>query len=150
MKQILYLYSYTLHDIGYLEIFDAVPTLLLSELHMKSLQLRHFDRAAYFNLLMTDTDTDSSHVSTSLPTSTDSTGRSSHHVFSIQSYTGTSLSNEIIHQPGKSVHISMDIPSISFSVYSLQNGIYQELIHSDLQGFHLTFQQDRCQLFSLI
>ena len=57
--------------------------------------------------------------------------------------------NQIHIHKGKSIHLSLDIPSISFSLYQFQNGIYQEFFHSLIHSFHFTIQQDPCVLFRI-
>lgn len=154
LTQILYLYSYSFHNIGCLEIFDAVPVLMLSSLHMRSIQLRHFDRSLYDNLVVTDTDTDSS-VSTvstvSFSSGTASTQKQSYQLFSIQQQSHSQfIGNQIVYKKGQSIHISIDIPSVSCSVFAIPNGVYQELIHSTIQNLHFVIQQDGCHLFSTL
>lgn len=149
LTQILYLYSYSFHNVGCLEIFDAVPILMLSSLHMRSIQLRHFDRTLYDNLVVTDTDTDSSVSTVSFSSVTTSTQRQSYQLFSIQQQSHTQFfGNQIVYKKGQSIHLSIDIPSVSCSVYGIPNGVYQELIHSSIQNLHFIIQQDGCHLFS--
>ena len=50
MKVILYLYVYRLHNIFYLEIFDKIPTLLLSPLQARAIHLKHYNRRDYQHL----------------------------------------------------------------------------------------------------
>lgn len=60
MKFILYLYVYRLHNIFYLEIFDQIPTLVLSPLQARAIHLKHYNRHDYQHLQYDGaTDTDS-------------------------------------------------------------------------------------------
>ena len=53
VRHTLYLYSYRLHGVSVLEVFDAVPSLVLSPLQASCTQLRHYDRLEYANPVAT-------------------------------------------------------------------------------------------------
>ena len=60
MKYNLYLYIYRLHNTFYLEIFDRIPSLLLSPLQARAVHLKHYNRKEYrTQQLATMTDADS-------------------------------------------------------------------------------------------
>ena len=47
MKYVLYLYVYRLHNTFYLEVFDRVPSLVLSPLQARAIHLKHYNRREY-------------------------------------------------------------------------------------------------------
>lgn len=169
----LYLYVYRLHNTHYLEIFDRIPSLLLSPLQSRALQLKHYNRHEYSNhaySTVTDTDTasdgtlssislESSSVDVSLYTTTSSsslrsTGQPhSHHFFNIQSLTGSIPQPSIFlfesaYCNSANLQLVVDIPSVSFSLFDVVSGCYREVIHSVVKGIRCILQQGGCEMFS--
>ena len=162
----LFLYCYHLHNIHFLEIFDSVPTLLLSALFSRSLQLRHYIKSNYVNPFYNGTDsersTDSgsdsslSYTDLSLTQSGISgytSSQKTYQIFDTQLLSNHSeVANQILYQPPymneSNMQVLIDIPSLSLSVYEMQNGIYKELVHCIAEEIRLTLQQGAPELFS--
>ena len=58
VRRSLFVYTYRFHNVSFLEVFDSVPTLVLSPLQSLSIRLRHYDRLSYYNVVTTATDSD--------------------------------------------------------------------------------------------
>ena len=162
----LFLYCYHLHNIHFLEVFDAIPTLLLSPLFSRSLQIRHFVKANYLNPSYNGTDsersTDSS-IDSSLSyidlsftqgaTSAFDPSNKSYQMFATQSIADTTeLANQILYQPpymnGNNLQVLIDVSSVSLSFYEMQNGVYRELVHFVAQTLQFSLQRGVPELFS--
>ena len=162
----LFLYCYHLHNIHFLEVFDAVPTLLLSPLFSRSLQIRHFVKSNYMNPSYNGTDsersTDSS-IDSSLSyidlsftqgaTSAFDVSNKAYQMFVTRSLADTTeMVNQILYQPpymnGSNLQVLIDVPSISLSVYEMQNGVYRELVHCVAQSLQFSLQRGVSELFS--
>ena len=165
---------YRLHSTHYLEIFDCIPSLVLSPLQYRSLQLKHYNRqeySTYTNSTATDTDLasdgtlssislDSSSTDFSLYTTTSSSSLHStpgqphsHHLFNIQMFSEAAPQSSLFHYDSSyantaNLQLVIDIPSVSFSLYDVVSGCYQEVIHSLITGIRCVLQQGGCEMFS--
>ena len=64
----------------------------------------------------------------------------------------TEMANQILYQPpymnGSNLQVLIDVPSISLSVYEMQNGVYRELVHCVAQSLQFSLHRGVSELFS--
>ena len=159
VRRSLFVYTYRFHNVSFLEVFDSVPTLVLSPLQSLSVRLRHYDRLNYYNMAITATDSDTasdasvSSISSMLP-SVSSSASSSCSEFVVQSRTDDRAlaAHQIAYQSAYTdvlnIQVVARIPSISVSVYEKDNGVYSELVHVKGDALLITLQRSGCELFS--
>lgn len=171
VRHTLFLYSYRLHGVSVLEVFDAVPSLVLSPLQASCTQLRHYDRLEYANPVATaTTDSDSlsdasfASLSSVLP-SLSSTASSNYAEFVFRSFTaarGATGATEAVAPPAGTgeiayhsaytdtfnVQVVVRVPSVCVSLYEKENGVYTEVVLAKTDSLLLTLQRGGCELFS--
>lgn len=166
VRHTLYLYSYRLHGVSVLEVFDAVPSLVLSPLQASCTQLRHYDRLEYANPVATaTTDSDSlsdasfASLSSVLP-SLSSVSSSNYAEFALRSFTSAAPgvtessagTGEIAYHSAYTdtfnVQVVVRVPSVCVSLYEKENGVYTEVVLAKTDSLLLTLQRGGCELFS--
>ena len=160
VRHTLYLYTYRLHNVSVLEVFDAVPSLVLSPLQASCTQLRHYDRLDYTNPIATattdsDSLSDSSFVSLSsvLP-SLSSASAANYAEFAIRSFapadpaTASQIAYHSAYTSTFNVQVVARVPSVCVSLYQKENGVYNEVVLAKTDSLLLTLQRGGCALFS--
>lgn len=160
VRRSLFVYTYRFHNVSFLEVFDSVPTLVLSPLQSLSIRLRHYDRLSYYNVVTTATDSDTasdasvSSLSSMLPSMSSGASSSSCSEFVVQARTDDRAlaAHQIAYQSAYAdvlnIQVVARIPSISVSVYEKDNGVYSELVHVKGDALLITLQRSGCELFS--
>ena len=167
VRHTLYLYSYRLHGVSVLEVFDAVPSLVLSPLQASCTQLRHYDRLEYANPVATattdsDSLSDASFASLSSVLPSLSSSSSNYAEFAIRSFTSAAPgvtgshesagTGEIAYHSAYTdtfnVQVVVRVPSVCVSLYEKENGVYTEVVLAKTDSLLLTLQRGGCELFS--
>lgn len=160
VRRSLFVYTYRFHNVSFLEVFDSVPTLVLSPLQSLSIRLRHYDRLSYYNVVTTATDSDTasdasvSSLSSMLPSVSSGASSSSCSEFVVQARTDDRAlaAHQIAYHSAYAdvlnIQVVARIPSISVSVYEKDNGVYSELVHVKGDALLITLQRSGCELFS--